>query len=604
MRQETKAKNSVKNSVKKSKSGKSSIGGKSSKSSFSGKSSFGSFSSKSSKSGINGVNSIRNGAKNSSRAKRREWMGNVGLVACFIGLLLRIPLSRMMGDKGIGFFAGAMELFTVISVVFTYGFSRALAVQMKYRARRDMYKSAGRVYRNVMIITIAAGGLLAAGMLVFSEQTAGILLLEPRAYLAVTAAAPAVLLAAVMGVMRGYFQGMGTMVPTVHSRLVEKIIQFGASLLLCSAFYAYGEKVAALRKTPEFAPAYGAMGAALGLTVACGFGILHMVLMRMVYAKTFKQQLERDSSKYAESGAQIFLVFFQTALPYLLCALLYNMNYLIDQRIFNYAMNRKEKGSIRVAHWGIYYGKYTAVIGIAAVVCAFLAASGVPKIVQLQEKQEGREAQFRFGNLMHFLAILTIPCAVWLAVLAEPLVGVLFTGDQKTAVSLIRTGSAVVVLFPFAHLFMNILQRTRKQRTVIFGGLAAFLLHLAALLLFVTVTDMGIHAAACGTMVFWLTVCVAGFIGVSGYLRYSPDWIRFFAIPAAAACVAGLLALLICRLLLGVAGNAVTLLVCLLVCLAVYNGLLFLFKAVKEEELREMPGGGFLLRLWERTHMV
>ncbi len=105
-------------------------------------------------------------------------------------------------------------------------------------------------------------------------------------------------------------------------------------------------------------------------------------------------------------------------------------------------------------------------------------------------------------------------------------------------------------------------------------------------------------------MVFWLTVCVAGFIGVSGYLRYSPDWLRFFAIPAASAGVSGLLALLICRLLLGVAGNVVTFVVCLAVCLAVYNGLLFLFKAVKEEELREMPGGGFLLRLWERTHMV
>lgn len=559
---------------------------------------------KNSKNSGSGRNSIRNSAKSGGRGKRREWMVNVGLVTYFIGFVLRIPLSRMMGDKGIGFFAGAMELFMVTSVVFSYGFSKALAVQMKYRARRDMYKSARRVYRNVMIVTVAAGSLLAAGMLVFSEQTAAILLLEPRAYLAVMAAAPAVLLAAVMGVMRGYFQGMGTMVPTVHSKLVEKIIQFGACLFLCSAFYAYGEKVAALRKTQEFAPAYGAMGAALGLTVACGFGLLHMVLMRMVYAKTFKQQLERDSSKYAESGAQIFLVFFQTALPYLLCALLYNMNYVIDQRIFNYAMNRKEKGSIRVAHWGIYYGKYTTVVGIAAVLCAFLAASVVPKIVQLQEKQEGREAQFRFGNLMHFLAILTIPCAVWLAVLAEPLVGILFTGDKETAVSLIRTGSAVVVLFPFAHLFMNILQRTRKQRTVIFGGLAAFLLHLAALLLLVTVTDMGIHAAVCGTVVFWLTVCVAGFIGVSGYLRYSPDWLRFFAIPAASAGVSGLLALLICRLLLGVAGNVVTFVVCLAVCLAVYNGLLFLFKAVKEEELREMPGGGFLLRLWERTHMV
>ena len=543
-------------------------------------------------------------AKKFGRGKRREWMVNVGLIAYIIGLVLRIPLGRIIGDKGIGFYAGAMELYAVISILFSYGVARALTAQVKYRVRREMFRSAKRVYRDVMIMTVVSGALLMAGAVIFSEFIAGTLLLEPRGYLAVIAAAPAVFLSSVMGVMRGYFQGMGTMLPTVHSRLLEKIIQFAASLLFGAAFYSFGEKVAALRKTSEFASAYGAMGAALGWSVACLFGILHLIFIRMVYAGTFKQQLMRDNSKYTESNLQVFLTFFQTALPYMLCALLYNMNYLVDQRVFNYAMNVKERESIRVAHWGIYYGKYSVVIGIAAILCAYVGAMGAPRIIQLQEKQESREAQFRFGNLLHYLAILTIPCAVWLAVLAEPIVGICFTGDTETTVSLIQMGSAVVVLFPFAYLFMNIMQRIRNHRIIIFGGLAAFILHLLFLFILVSATGMGIHAVACGMIVFWLAVCVAGFIGVKGYLSYMPDWIRSFAIPAVCAGISGLAAMFLCRLLIGVLGNIVTLIICLVLSLVIYNVLLVLLKGVREDELREMPGGTILLRLWERVHLI
>lgn len=543
-------------------------------------------------------------ANRSGRGRRREWMMNVGLIAYIISFVLRIPLGRMIGDKGIGFYAGVMEMYLVINVIFSYGVSKALAALVRYRARREMFRSAKRVYRDVMMFTLAIGALLMVSAIVFCGFFSETLLLEPRGYLAVAAIAPAIFLSAVTGVMRGYFQGMGTMVPTIQSKLVEKVVQFVASLMLAAVFYSYGEKVAALLKTSEFAAAYGAVGAALGMSVACFFSLLHLIFIHVVYAKTFKRQLARDNTKYAESNAQIFLMFFQAALPYILCAMLYNMNYIVDQRIFNYAMNVKEKGSLRTGHWGVYYGKYSVVVGLAATIFAFVAAMGIPRIIQLQEKQENREAQYRFGNLMHQLAILTIPCAVMLAVLAELIVGLLFTGDKETAVTMLQAGSVVVALFPFAYLCMNILQRTRNQRVVIFGGLAAFLSHILLLVILVTNTKLGIHAVVCAGIFFWLIVCGAGLFGIMRYLSYTPDWIRFFAIPSACAAVSGLVAMLLCKLLLSLLGNAVTLLICLVVGLLVYNVLLVVLKGVKEEELREMPGGGILLRLWERVHLI
>lgn len=539
-----------------------------------------------------------------SRGKRKEWMLGAGLIACLIGLVVRIPLVHIIGDKGLGFFAAGMEIFAVISTVLCYGISKAVAVLVKYRVKRDMYKSARKVYRNALFFTLVFSVLAALFVFFFSEFIARTFVLEYRGYLSIAAAAPAILLSGILGVMRGYLQGMGAMTPTVHSRLLEKFIMFLASLLLAKALFAYGEKIAALLRDSEYAAAYGAMGAVAGVSLACGIGVLHLLFMKFVYAGTFRQQLMNDSSKYVESNAQVVSMFLSTALPYILCALLYNMNYLVDQRVFNYAMNIQEKGSIRLTHWGIYYGKYSTVVGILAVVCTMTAFFGIPKIAQMYDKQEYGEVQYRIGSMAHNLAILTIPCAVWTAVLAEPLVGMLFTGDVDIAAKLLQCGSGVIVFFSFAYFFMSLLQRIRKIRIVILGGLAAFIIHLIFLFILISTTNLGIVAVALGLLVFWLAVCVAGFVGVVQYMQYSPEWLRTFGVTAIAAGLSGLVGMLLGKVMLAWAGNTVTFLVCFVICVLIYLVLMIVLKGIREDELEDIPGGRIIIVLAEKVHLM
>ena len=531
-------------------------------------------------------------------------MLGAGLIAYLIGLIIRIPLVHIIGDKGLGFFAAGMELLAVLSAVFSYGISKTVMLLVKYRAKRDMFKSAKKVYRSALFFTMAISILAAVFVFFFGEFIAQTFVLEYMGYLAVMAVAPAILLSGLLGVIRGYLQGMGAMTPTVHSKLLEKVIMLFACLMLAAERYNYGLKVAALLRNDDYAAAYGAMGAAIGVSIAGGVAVLHMVFIKLAYTGTFKQQLAKDTSKYVESNGQIISMFFSVALPYLLCALLYNMNYLVDQRIFNYAMNRQERGSIRVAHWGIYYGKYSVIIGIFAVACALAAVSGIPRIAQMYEKQEYGEAKYRIESKVHHLAILSIPCAVWTAVLAEPMVGMLFTGDQDTAAKLLRTGSSVIVVFAFSYFFMSLLQRIRKIRIVILGGLAAFVVHLIFLLALINSTKLGIVAVALGLLVFWLVACIAGFIGVMQSVRFSVDWIRTLGVTAIAAGASGLLGLFLSKLLIGLIGNAVTFILCFVLCIIVYLVVLIALKGVRDDELEDIPGGNAIVVLAERMHLI
>lgn len=147
------------------------------------------------------------------------------------------------------------------------------------------------------------------------------------------------------------------------------------------------------------------------------------------------------------------------------------------------------------------------------------------------------------------------------------------------------------------------MQRIRKIRMVILGGLAAFLIHLVFLFILISTTKLGIVAVALGLMVFWLVVCVTGFVGAVQYMQYSPEWIRTFGVTAAASAASGLVGML-CKVMISWAGGIATFLICIIVCILIYIVLMIVLRGIREDELEEMPGGRVIVVLAERVHLL
>ncbi len=542
--------------------------------------------------------------KQGGKRKKREWMAGIGLIAYLFGLIIRIPLGYIIEDKGIGFLSVGMEVFTVLTVLLTYGISKSVSILIKYRMKREMYKSVKKVFRNSMFVTAGFGAICAGLVFFFAEFIADIFILESMSYVAIAAIAPAIFLASIIGVFRGYFQGMGTMIPTVHSKFLEKFILLAASLIMGTICYNYGLKVADLLKNKEYASAYGALGAALGLFIACILALFHLLFIYFVYSRAFKQQLFRDNTKSVESSGQIISVLITTSLPYTISALLYSMNYLVDQRIYNYAANIQGQSATRILHWGVYYGKYSVVIGIAAMLCTLSVAGTIPRIAQSFERQEYKDAKEKLGRVIHQLAIFTIPCAVIIAVLAEPITGTLFKGELKMAVKMIQAGTAVIILFTFTYFLAGLLQRIRKMNIVILAGAVAFILHIIFVMALINNTNLGILAVVYGNIIFYLITCIICFLGVVKYMQYSQEWFRTFAVTIVAAGISGLIGMLLNKALLSLAGNVVTLIICVFICIIVYNTLIVLLKGVHEDELEEMPGGKIIAAIAVRLRLM
>ena len=70
-----------------------------------------------------------------------------GIISYIILLLMRIPLSKVIGDAGIGLFAPAYEIFFLITIFTSYCMTRTMAGIIRYRVKRDQYKNAKRAFR-------------------------------------------------------------------------------------------------------------------------------------------------------------------------------------------------------------------------------------------------------------------------------------------------------------------------------------------------------------------------------------------------------------------------------------------------------------------------
>ena len=528
---------------------------------------------------------------------------SAGIVSYMLLLLLRIPLSRLIGDEGVGLFAPAFELFILASMVVSYGMSSAVSGIIRYRVKRERYRNAAKVFKTAFVMNLFLGTVMALFLLFFSSWIAETLVLERLSRMAVMAAAPSVFFAALIGIFRGYFNGYGMGVLTAHSQYIEKIAMFAGAMIGGRAFYGYGQKVAALYQVEAHSYAYGALGAMIGVFASQVIALLHLLLVYVIYAGAFKGRPGQDNSRRAETRFEIQRMLLVNMVPLAANAVCSNLFMLADQRFFNHCMNMTEQGNVRTVQWGAYYGKFAPLVGICAAFSCLFVHGLTGKICNAYEREEYRGMRERMGRAVRNASIVSFPAAVYLAVLGKPLSVCCYgrtTAQSAVLAGWLSKGAVLAVLFTFCFLFGQLLYKMRMTRELFLASVASFAVHLAAAYFMTQRGHMGVDGLLCALILFFGIYMVLAFVFLNRRVKYRPDWFAGVLFPLGAAAVSGLVVYLLNLLLSGVAGAAVCIIVSLLVGVFFHILFLVILRVIGEAELQEMPLG-FLFIMLGRT---
>lgn len=532
-------------------------------------------------------------------------LASAGIITKIIGVIYRIPLINIMGDQGQAYYGIAFEIYAIALLLTSYSLPLAVSKLVSARVAKGERRNAFRVFKAALIFAITAG--TAIGLVVFfgSDFIAGkVMAMEPSKY-ALRVLAPCLLVVAVMGVIRGYFQGLGTMLPTAISQILEQIVNAVVSVVGASYLFEFGKK-AAETKAKEYLPAaYGAAGGTLGTLCGAITGLLFLVFVFFAYRKIIKRQLRRDHSRYQESYSDIFTVLFYTITPVIISTAVYQSTKILDAGIFSNIMDvqgmAKEKYETL---WGMYTGKFNTLVNVPLAIANAVGASVIPSLTAAVTSGNRKLVYSKIQLATRFTMIISIPSMVGCMVLARPVLDLLFSGNNKVPALLLITGSVTIVFYALSTITNAMLQGVNRMTIPIRNAAISLVIHLVALFIMLVALKMNIFAVIGGTIVFSFSMCVLNQRALHREIGYKQEKMKTFVIPLMASIIMGVVALISQMILEIILPQKIATVLTLFVAVIVYGVALLLLGGLTEEEILAMPKGHLLVKVFKKLHLL
>ena len=532
-----------------------------------------------------------------------------GIISRVIGLLYRGPLHSVIGNVGLGYYQAAYSYYSIVLLISSYSIPSAISKVIAQKLAVKEYRNAHRIFHCAMIYVLVVGGI--ASMFLFFG--AG-LFVEEAAIPVLRTFAPTIFVYGILGVLRGYFQAHKSMVQTSVSQILEQIanaaVSIGAAYLLILSTLgtmempadAEGERTRAIS---------GAMGSAMGTGVGVLIALLFMVAVYFLNRSMIHKRIQRDRHQNVAGYGSIIKMIAMVVTPFILSTAIYNLSGSLNTQIYTSIYPKlKEMDSVTItSNWGIFSGQALTLSNIPIAFASAMASAIMPSVAQAIASNDLSGARQKIGVAVKTTMVISIPAAVGLCVLAEPLTGLLFsssTGESlKIAGRLLMALSLSVVFYALSTLNSTVLQGLGKVNAPIKNAAIALAVQTITALGLLFYTDMDIYSIAIANTLYSGMMCLLNQWSVRKAVGYRQEMVKTFLIPALASAFMGAAAWAVYEgMLLLTDSMKISVIPALIVAVAVYFVLLILFRGVDEQELRGFPKGHLLVKIAKKCRLL
>lgn len=538
------------------------------------------------------------------------------LVVRLIGLLYRVPMTRIIGEAGIGYYSTAYQVYNVILLLSSYSMPQAVSKLMAMRLGKRQYRNANRYFLCSLLVSAVSGLFFCCIMYFGADFIAGTLLHAELAKYSIRMLAPTVLVMAFLGVFRGFFQGFRTMVPTAASQIIEQIINAIASVAGAYFLFKKGMRIDLVKGSTDYAAAYGARGGTIGTLAGAVSALIFVLFLFAVSYPALCGKMKREPARRVFRYERVFSDILLMITPIVISTFIFHFLNLIDNGIYGAYMSRiGVDETTYMAVWGVYSGKYQLLINLPIALATALASSVIPELTRAVELKNKGEIGQRIDISVRFTTLITIPAMIGLAVLGSDLVALLFGSGASAADAgkMLIYGALAVLFFAYATISNGILHGLGRMFTTVRNALIALAVHLIVLVLSLWVMGWNITGVVFSYTVFGFMVSVLNYFSIVEASNFRGSFMKTYLLPLAASLVMGMCVFIINFLITKGVGAVIhheTIVRMLSVCVSIVAGVLvyfvaaIVFHAVDESDLLDMPMGVHLIRIARRMHLL
>jgi len=527
-------------------------------------------------------------------------LGIAGIIVRIIGLLYRVPLTQIIGDVGNGYYSQAYNIYTIILLISSYSIPLAISKVISTKLAFKEYRNAHRAFRCALVY-VAIVGAIASAFLFFGAP----LLVDGNAVNVLRIFAPTVFFYGILGVLRGYFQAHGSMLQTSISQIIEQLLN---AIVSIGSAYVFTQMCIKAGQNAEV-PIYGAAGSAIGTGAGVIIGLAFMLLVYWLNHAFLMKRINRDTHEEVNSYKNIFKTLLFMVTPVIFSTFIYNCCTTIDMKLYYYIAYHVKGFTTIFANtqYGVFSLKFVVLTNIPIALASSISTAIIPEVSKSYATDNLEETNSRIHEAIRFTMFLCIPSAVGMAVLAYPIVSLLFPQPDSVvlASSLLKYGAVCILFYSLSTVTNSILQGIGKVNIPVRNALIALVGHLCILTPILYFTDLDLYALLIGTASYSLFMCILNAISVKKYTGFKQDIKKTFVFPGIAALIMGIIVYVVyyaIYILLPV--NAVALLISIPLGALIYFVVLIKIGGVTEIELKKFPKGTHLIRVAKKMHIL
>ncbi len=399
-----------------------------------------------------------------------------GIITKIIGAIYRIPLTNLLGAKGIGLYQMVFPFYALLLTFSSTGVpSGTSKLVAEGRDPKVVLKSSLKVFGTI--------GLILAILTASFSKTIASVQGNSSASICYLFLSPSIFLVSVISCFRGYFQGFSDMRPTAFSQVLEQIIKVAFGLTLC---YIFKENVL-----------LSASLAVLSVTISEFITMLYFLIkakQRKVLVGFLSEKVELKP-------------IFSTVIPMMAITLIIPLirtvdSFLIINIISTYSSRATEL-------YGILTGAVESVISLPISVCYGLAISSIPIISRLKKSNE------HYGDKsikILFLTLLLASLLAGLTYLFSPLIIRLLYGGlnvqaREFAIEMLKVSSLSIVFLSLMQTSVAILNSLGKFKVTTFSGIIAGVVKIILSIILLSTPKINIFGAIYSDIVCYFVAC-------------------------------------------------------------------------------------------------
>ncbi|MBE6757385.1 MAG: polysaccharide biosynthesis protein [Ruminococcaceae bacterium] len=538
--------------------------------------------------------------KNTSLAKNVMMLMGAQFITKVMGLIYRIVIINIdgFGNEGNGYYSIGYTIYSVLLTLSSIGVPNVIAKLISERLAAGDHRGSQRILKVCFGLFLSISFASACLLFFGADFIASVILDVPDVAYTMKALAPAVFFASAAAVLRGYFSGRGSLKATSTSQVVEQFFNCVLSIVFVYLCIGRGSAVMA-----------AAGNVSTSASVAIAF--LYLVFFYLRRRRDIRRGCEEQTvPAETHSTRELLHIVLALSIPMAVGSLISALNDFIDSfTITNciqtayaaVAQSEKELEAMAASAAGLL-SKVSTIINLPLALNTAFSTALVPAISAAVAKHDRKLAGEKITFSLFASLVIVLPCAVGLAVLASPVLQMLYPTVSDGA-GLLALSTVPLIFLALTCIINGGLYGLGEVRLPAASLAVGAVIKLVLNWLLIREPSINVYGAVISSIVCDIVV----FLLVFNALRHRLPlqlrlWKHLFK-PLLCSGVMGGAVFGTHRLLCGAAGNAVATVAAVVVGVAVYAAMLLLSRVFTKEEMAALPMGGKIVHLLEKLHV-